>query len=163
MTHLSRQLQERFERLQDGLKNAGVRLTHQRLEILFEIINSKDHPDVETLYKRVSKRIPTVSIDTVYRTLWLLFDLGLITTLGLLRDRVRFEAGMTPHHHFVCTQCGLTQDVYSEKLDHLPIPDIVKTIGTMEKAQVEIKGLCFNCLKKGKPNQGAVRKKGRVL
>lgn len=163
MNSLPQPLQDRFDCLCAGLKQSGVRLTHQRLEILREILCSKDHPDVETLYKRVSKHVPTVSMDTVYRTLWLLFDLGLISSLGPLRDRMRFEANLDAHHHFVCIECGLTKDLYSEQLDHIPMPDSVKAIGHVEQAQVEIKGLCFDCLKKGKPKVSAMRKKGRTL
>ena len=47
----------------EGLRRSGVKLTHQRLEIFREVVKSSDHPDVETIYKGVRKRVPTVSLD----------------------------------------------------------------------------------------------------
>ena len=67
----------RFERL---CRDAGIRLTHQRLEIYRAVAQSDDHPDAETVYRRVRTRMPTVSLDTVYRTLWLLNDHHLIAS-----------------------------------------------------------------------------------
>ena len=77
----------------------------------------------------VRRGLPTVSLDTVYRTRWLLTDLGLITTLGLPRGRFRFDGNMKPHHHFICTRCGLTGDFYSEELDRLAIAEAVHEFG----------------------------------
>ena len=86
-----------------------------------------------------------VSLDTVYRTLWLLVDLGLITTLGPPKDRVRFDANMRTHHHFVCTMCGATRDFYCNEFDRLNLPLEVEALGTVNATQVEAKGLCLDC------------------
>jgi Fur family peroxide stress response transcriptional regulator len=148
------ELQQRMNHFKEGLRRSGVKLTHQRLEIFHEVAKSSDHPDVETIYKGVRKRVPTVSLDTVYRTLWLLLDLGLITTLGTPRERVRFDANVKSHHHFVCSRCGMTRDFFSDEFDKLKIPDSVKALGSAEKTQVEIKGLCLRCSKKKKESLG---------
>lgn len=148
-------LQERIDRLKDGCRRAGVKLTHQRLEIFREAARSTEHPDAETVFKAVRRRLPTVSLDTVYRTLWLLIDLGLLTTLGPPLGRARFDANLGPHHHFVCTRCGLTRDFTSEELDQLKIPDSVRRMGWVEVARVEVRGLCTKCSK-----QKAPRKRG---
>ncbi len=66
--------------------------------------------------------MPTVSLDTVYRTLWMLNDLGLTTTLGPRRDSMRFDANLARHHHYVCVRCGLVRDFESAKLNVLPVP-----------------------------------------
>jgi len=153
------EVQKRMRHLRDGLKRSGVKLTHQRLEIFREVAKSGDHPDAETIYTGVRKRVPTVSLDTVYRTLWLLFDLGLISTLGAPRERVRFDANIKPHHHFVCVNCGMTHDVYSEEFDQLRIPNSVKALGTVEKAQVEVRGVCLQCSKNTNPKHCASRKR----
>jgi len=131
-----------FEQL---CRSAGIRLTHQRMEIFREIARAGDHPDVETVYRRVRERIPTVSLDTVYRTLWLLGDLGLISTLGASRERTRFDANLSRHHHFVCIHCGLTRDFYSDELNKLTLPKSVKTIGRIETTHVEARGVCGDC------------------
>ncbi|MCU0610277.1 MAG: transcriptional repressor, partial [Candidatus Eisenbacteria bacterium] len=93
------EIRQRVQRFREACTAARVRLTHQRLEIFREVAGTGDHPDVEAIWRAVRKRIPTVSLDTVYRTLWLLNDVGAITTLGLPRERIRFDANTTPHHH----------------------------------------------------------------
>jgi len=98
-----------------------MKLTHQRIEIFREVARTGDHPDAETIFKRVRKRIPTVSLDTVCRTLWMLNDVGLISTLGSQRGRVRFDGNASPHHHFICTKCGKAGDFYSKEFDDLEV------------------------------------------
>ena len=145
------ELKDRMNRFEEVFKRSGVKLTHQRLEIFREVAKSIDHPDVEKVYKEVRKRVPTVSLDTVYRTIWLLRDLRLITTLGSSRERTRFDANMKPHHHFVCVRCGMTCDFYNDEFDQLKIPDSVRKLGSAEKTQVEIRGICLQCSReKGK-------------
>jgi Fur family peroxide stress response transcriptional regulator len=136
-----------IESFKSKLKLSGVRITPQRMEIFREIADSDNHPDAVTVYRGVRKRIPAVSLDTVYRTLWLFNDLGLITTLGSHREKTRFDANLESHHHFICRKCGAMHDFYSDELDRIRIPETVKTFGSVEKAQVEVRGLCLRCLK----------------
>ena len=77
-----RKLEARLQQLKDGARKAGVKLTHQRLEIFRELAATAEHPDADAIFRAVQQRVPTVSVDTVYRTLWRLHDLGLVTTLG---------------------------------------------------------------------------------
>ncbi|MEK6791627.1 MAG: transcriptional repressor [Deltaproteobacteria bacterium] len=72
----------------------------------------------------------------------------LLTTLGPLRERVRFDANMRTHHHFICKKCGKTRDFYSTEFDDRKIKDAVKTLGRAEKTQVEVTGICLRCSKK---------------
>jgi Fur family peroxide stress response transcriptional regulator len=135
----------RFEHV---CREAGVRLTHQRMEIFREVAQTGDHPDAEMVYQRVRERMPTVSLDTVYRTLWLLNDHGLITTLGPSRTRTRFDANLSNHHHFVCIRCGLTGDFYSQELDDLELPSSARAFGRIETTLVEVRGICRECARK---------------
>ena len=140
-----KEVEQRMARFEEACRNSGAKLTHQRMEIFREVAQTGDHPDAEKVFQGVRKRMPTVSMDTVYRTLWWLKDLGLITILGPARERARFDANLRRHHHFVCTQCGLTRDFYSDELDNLALPDSVLSIGRAEKTHVEVKGLCHKC------------------
>ena len=144
------EIEQRMARFNEACRKSGAKLTHQRLEIFHEVAQSGDHPDAETVFKGVRKRMPTVSLDTVYRTLWWLKDLGLINTLGPQRARARFDANLGRHHHFICTRCGLTRDFYSEKFDKLKLPESVQNIGHAEITQVEVKGICRQCAAKKK-------------
>ena len=148
-----RKIEQRMERFEEVCRSSGMKLTHQRMEIFREVAQTGDHPDAEKVCQGVRKRMPTMSLDTVYRTLWLLKGLGLITTLGPPRERTRFDANLSHHHHFVCIQCGLTQDFYSDAFDELRPPDSVKAFRRVETTQVEVKGVCLQCnAKKKKPS-----------
>ncbi len=128
-------------------KAAGIKLTHQRLEIFREIASSIEHPSAEILFNALKLRLPTLSLDTVYRSLWLLNDLGLIMTLGARRESLRFDANLEHHHHFVCTRCGRIRDFTSPQLTDLPIPDAVKELGHIDSTHVEVRGICTTCSK----------------
>jgi Fur family transcriptional regulator, peroxide stress response regulator len=139
---------ERFERV---CREAGAKMTHQRIEIFREVAKTGDHPDAETIYRRVRMRMPTMSLDTVYRTLWLLVDLGMIQTLGSGRERARFDANLDQHHHFVCERCGMTRDFYSKDFDELALPDSVGEVGRVDATHVEARGVCLECAGKAEP------------
>lgn len=128
-----------------AVKASGVKLTHQRLEIFRELAANLDHPDVETVFRAVRVRVPTVSLDTVYRTLWLLHELGLIITLGPRRDGIRFDVNLERHHHFVCVRCGKVRDFVSEALCDLPLPEGLSGLGDVLDARVEVRGVCASC------------------
>jgi Fur family peroxide stress response transcriptional regulator len=142
------EVQIRLEHFRDVCRRAGIKLTHQRTEIFREVARTTDHPDAQTVFERVRKRIPAMSLDTVYRNLWLLNDLGLIATLGPPRERARFDANVTPHHHFVCTRCGMASDFHSQEFDKLRPPAEVDSIGSVEATRLELRGLCLRCKKK---------------
>lgn len=144
-----RDTEGRKERFNEVCRNSGMKLTHQRTEIFREVAQTGDHPEAERVYKGVRERMPTISLDTVYRTLWLLRDLGLINTLGTPRERTRFDANLSHHHHFVCIRCGLTRDFYSDELHELKLPEAVQNFGNVETTQVEVKGVCFKCAEDG--------------
>ena len=86
MKKSKQEVQERMARFKRACRDAGIKLTHQRLEIFKEAAQTENHPDAEAISKGVRKCMPTVSMDTVYRTLWMLNDLGLIKTLGPNRE-----------------------------------------------------------------------------
>jgi Fur family peroxide stress response transcriptional regulator len=139
--------ERRLAHMKATAKGAGIKLTHQRFEIFREIAASAEHPDVDTVFRAVQARVPTVSQDTVYRTLWLLRDLGLATTLGPQGDGVRFDANLEQHHHYVCVGCGLVRDFESADLNALRIPETVNQLGSVVEAHVEVRGLCARCQK----------------
>jgi Fur family peroxide stress response transcriptional regulator len=138
-------IEQRLETMIGTVKEAGVKLTPQRLEIFRVLARSEEHPSAESTLREVQGRMPTVSLDTVYRTLWMLHDLGLVTTLGSSSSGVRFDPNSSKHHHYVCVQCDLVRDFESEELDTLVLPDTVRRFGSVTDAQVEVRGLCAKC------------------
>ena len=142
-----KEVERRLERLKAAAKDTGIKLTHQRLEIFRAVASSLEHPSAEAVHRAVQVTTPTVSLDTVYRTLWLLSDLGLLTTLAPRQDSVRFDANVANHHHYICTRCGLVRDFESDDLNRLRIPDSVNRFGRVLRAHVEVRGICEPCAK----------------
>jgi Fur family peroxide stress response transcriptional regulator len=139
------ELEARVERFEQAAREAGIRMTHQRLVIFRAVASRIDHPSAEAIHRVVQETMPTVSLDTVYRTLWMLTDLGLLTTIGPRQNTVRFDPKVGTHHHFICTACGAVRDFESAALDALPIPEHVKGFGQIASAQVEVRGVCEEC------------------
>lgn len=135
----------RIEAFKLACVEQGVKVTHQRLEIYRALASSEAHPDAETIYRRVRKRIPTISHDTVYRNLKLLSDYGLIAIAGTSNERLRFDANMERHHHFVCVQCGLIRDFCSEQLESILCPPEAHAFGVPVSLHFEVKGVCTKC------------------
>lgn len=160
------EVERRVEGFRYAARQAGVKLTHQRLEIFREVAASLEHPSAEAVMKALQPRMPTVSLDTVYRTLWLLNDLGLVSTLGPKRESVRFDANLAHHHHYVCVRCGLARDFESTELNALRIPEAVNGFGSIVATHVEVRGVCDRCAKEhaeesGNQNPKAPRGKDR--
>ncbi len=150
MTINSEAVEKRLQRFHQVCRETGVRVTPQRVEIFREIAGSENHPDADLIFKGVRQRLPNISLDTVYRTLWWLVRSGLVKTLGPSQEKSRFDANLERHHHFVCCQCGLTRDFHSEELDNLKLPESVSAIGVTGRTQVEVKGVCHQCAAKMK-------------
>jgi Fur family peroxide stress response transcriptional regulator len=139
------EINQNLNNFKEVCKKAGVKCTSQRMEIFSELIKKSNHPDAETVYLSVRERMPNISLDTVYRTLWLLTDIGLINTMGPTHERTRFDANLSQHHHFVCNQCGSIYDFDSKEMNKLKISEYVKNIGTAETIQVNLQGICIVC------------------
>lgn len=139
------EIERRFEQFKAAARSAGVKLTHQRLEIFRAVASSEEHPSAEDTYQAVRESMPTISLDTVYRTLWLFIDLGLLKTFGQREERARFDANLARHHHYRCVKCGMIRDFESAELNDLPLPASVNRFGDIVSTQIEVQGVCASC------------------
>ena len=100
------------------LKN-GIRITSQR-EVIIEVIEeSEDHPDVDQLYQRAVEQDRTISIATVYWTVKLLEEMGVIDRLEFGDGRARYEWSGEHHEHLVDVETGEVIEFYHAKLEAL--------------------------------------------
>jgi Fur family transcriptional regulator, peroxide stress response regulator len=143
------ELDRRVHVFSNALRESGFRLTHQRLEVVREVAGSDEHPDVETIYRGVAARVPTVSLDTVYRTLATLAGLGLIARVSSLPGPARYDANMARHHHFLCTRCGAVRDVVGCDVNSSWAPEAMAGPGTVESVDIQLRGICWECARKG--------------
>ena len=149
------QVQERLAVSADACRRHGIKATHQRTEILRELAGTEEHPDAETVYRNVRKRMPAISLDTVYRTLKLFEEKGVIVRMGAMKERARFDANTSRHHHFVCMQCGLVRDFYDEAFNSLKPPQKVPDMGCVDSVYVELRGFCRTCRKQSRTEDSA--------
>ena len=102
------------------LSNLGYRLTPQRLMILKCVEEAASHISAEEIYAQVRIPYPQMNISTVYRTLELVKELGLVTETDLGDGRVRYHCiGKGHHHHLVCEKCGEIIDMEESALSPL--------------------------------------------
>ena len=138
-------VERRMDEFRRRCAEKGVKLTYQRMVIYRELADSCDHPDTEHVYENVRKVIPTISLDTVYRTLALLSEMGLVAAIGAPRERVRFDANVEVHHHFICSSCGSAFDVHWPEFQNMPLPAESQCAGKVESVKVEFRGVCAKC------------------
>lgn len=92
-----------------ALRAMGLRLTDAR-RVVLEVVRATDsHPTAETVHRMVRRRLPRVSLGTVYRNLRLLVAEGLVKEVP--GPHARFDGNTSEHHHFTCLRCGRIVDV----------------------------------------------------
>ena len=124
----------------------GQRMTVQRRVILEEVRKVRSHPTADDVYRMVRRRLPRISLGTVYRNLDRLSREGLITTLEGPGER-RYDGDRDDHCHLRCRSCGTIVDV--EPVD-LPLEGIGEAVGDFQVSgyHVEYYGVCGPCLGK---------------
>ena len=138
----------------EGLcRKAGLKLTHQRLEIYRELASTYDHPSADDVYKRVQERMPTISMDTVYRTLLTFEHFGVAARVHAFDGQARFDADVSPHQHLACIRCKSIEDFDWEAFEQMKPPAKTKKWGEVKSKHAVIKGMCKKCLKKSARNQ----------
>ncbi len=134
-----------MQEFEDACRKAGLKITHQRLELYRELAMADDHPSAEMLYKKLIKKLPTLSLDTVYRTLATLEQNRLITKVQTQESQARYEAKMDTHHHAVCSICGTITDFTWDFFDEVQVPEIVAGWGKIMKRNAVLEGICKAC------------------
>lgn len=135
---------------EQACRNACLKLTHQRLEIFRELAAASDHPSAETLHKRLQKRMTTLSLDTVYRTLATFEKHRLITKVETVESQARFEADMDRHHHAICRQCRAITDFNWRSFDEVQLPKEISDWGRIDKKNITLHGICEKCANEGR-------------
>ena len=141
-------VKRRVETFVEACRKQGLKITHQRLEIYRELASTGDHPDAIILHQRIQKRMPTVSLDTVYRNLRLFEFHDLISIVGMSHERLRFDANMDSHHHFVCMACSKIVDFTSDNTTSFAWADAAAALGEPVSLHLEVRGVCRDCQKK---------------
>jgi Fur family peroxide stress response transcriptional regulator len=144
-------IQEKLAAFESACREAGLRLTHQRLELYRELAKANDHPTAEMLYQRLRKTMPTISLDTVYRTMGTFENHGLIGKVDTVESQARYEAIGIRHHHLICRRCKEIMDFQWQQIDEAALPYEISQWGRIDYKNVVVYGVCCSCLEKRQP------------
>lgn len=129
----------------DFFREKGHKVTSQRLAICKFILSRKDHPTTEQIYQELRNEYPTISLGTIYKTLHLLQELGLIQELGFNEGSVRYDPDMELHINMVCSKCEKISDYKAENVEKL-WSAIISDLGIKPKGQrIDIYYECDEC------------------
>ena len=132
--------------LSSTLKTTGRRLTGQRQLLLGVLREHGGHLDAHDLYRLASERNPRLSLSTVYRTMNLLRDLGLVDVVYLGQNHHHYELKPTSEHcHLVCANCGAVVEISCDLVEQLKDRVAEQYDFEISDARVDLVGLCGAC------------------
>jgi Fe2+ or Zn2+ uptake regulation protein len=127
------------------LRERGQRVTPQRIAIARTVRELDRHTTAETVFGRVSEQMPGVSLPTVYATLDLLEEVGLVRRVPTETGTAVYDPRTEDHHHLVCRRCGDIMDV-DAPVDRAELLSAAATLGfAADDAQVVVRGVCARC------------------
>jgi Fur family ferric uptake transcriptional regulator len=143
-----------------GLRGRGYRFTVPRKAILQALSNSDDHLSAEDIYMTVHEMYPAIGLTTVYRTLDILVQMGVVFKFDFGDGRARYElmdhfSNKTHHHHLICTSCKTIidyDDFLNEELDLINKTETALAARHNFKIQghmMQFYGICERCRKDG--------------
>lgn len=128
------------------LKSRKVKPSLIRIKVMQYLMATKSHPNVDAIYKSLSKEIPTLSRTSIYNTLKTFTSAGVAKEIMIEENEIRYDAYVERHGHFKCVVCGSLQDIdlgcvscaAQEKLNGNKVID----------EHIYMKGICVECVKK---------------
>src|SRR3569833_3628870 len=125
----------------------GLAATHQR-QILYEVMQTMPgHPSPEEVYARVKKRVPAISLATVYKNIHLFVERGVLKELSMHHGSLRVEMNSHFHHHMVCSHCKAIADVEEKDLGIIPERRELPGGFQVERYSIDVIGICPACQK----------------
>jgi Fe2+ or Zn2+ uptake regulation protein len=123
----------------------GFAVTHQRQVVYEAVVASHGHHSPEHIYAAVRRRIPSISLATVYKNLRLFVECGLLREVSPHASTLRVEGNLKPHHHVVCTRCTSVRDIEGEFIDFNRLSQQLPGGFDLTQPLVEVFGLCRRC------------------
>ncbi len=120
----------------------GIKPSYQRIKVFDYLINNKNHPTVDIIYKKLVEEIPTLSKTTVYNTLKLFHEKKIIIIVNIEDNETRFDANISNHGHFKCIKCGKIYD-FELTGNELNFPKLNNF--SIDEQHVYLKGICPDC------------------
>jgi len=131
-------------------RQANLKITPQRTAIYRELLKSTEHPSADVLYKKVKRVFPSISLDTVNRTLLTLNEIGVAFVVEGSGDVKRFDGNLNNHQHFKCVRCKRIVDFHHKPFDNISIPKNLGDGFEILRKTVYFEGICNLCSKNKK-------------
>jgi len=146
----SEKMENQLERIKAILKDNGYKMTPQRLATIESIIeNEGKHMSTEEIYDEVKNTYPEIGLATVYRTMILLEELGILNRHNFDDGRNRYELSHSNedhhHHHLICMGCGKVMEVEGDLLESLEETIQKKNQFKVVNHKVQFFGYCKDC------------------
>ena len=139
-----------FEKYVKLLKENSIKITSQRLDVLRYLDDRRTHPTAEQIYLDIKKKNPSLSKTTVYNSLDIFKEKGIIQSLTISGSELRYDFETKMHHHFFCTECGRIYDVDFKCPNVEKVRQRIRSEGhQVDETCGYSKGVCKLCLKKG--------------
>lgn len=137
-------MQQQADRIVQTLKSKGLRITPQRFAVYANLLARTDHPTAEQILNDLNQNAPTSSQATVYISLQTLRDAGLVREVLLEQGVCRYDANVTPHHHFRCRCCGEIEDIAWNQLQGIELQRLRPGL-KVDGYEVTVYGICDRC------------------
>jgi Fur family peroxide stress response transcriptional regulator len=128
-----------------ALRKKGYKATPQRIAVCRFALSSREHPSVQRIHKEVKEIHPTVSLATVYKTLQILTEIGLIQELDFPKSQARFDSYVEPHINLVCLRCGKIRDVDDPAAREMVAGIAATAEFTRTGQRLDVYGICKMC------------------
>ena len=128
-----------------ALRSKDYKATPQRIAICRFALSSKEHPSARKVYSEVKKTHPTLSLSTVYKTLQVLKELGMLQELSSSLSQTRFDPNVKLHINLVCIQCGTIED-FDDPVGKELIRRLTNSAEfTVTEHHLDVYGVCRKC------------------
>src|SRR5438445_6622132 len=124
---------------------ARKRRTRQLAQVFEALQGDHSHPFAHEIYRRVHKKLPRISLATVYRNLHSLVEEGKIRTLLLDGQAARFDPETSEHDHFVCEKCGRVVDLFLRRARRIDLTSLAKQGYVVTTHNLTVHGMCQVC------------------
>ncbi|MHC4625720.1 MAG: Fur family transcriptional regulator [Planctomycetota bacterium] len=126
-------------------RERGLKVTPQRIAIYRELVKTNEHPSAEMLCEKVRQTFPSISLDTVNRTLLTLNNIGAAFIVEGSGDAKRFDGGLDEHQHFKCVKCKRVIDFSHEPFNNIEVPQEMEEMFVVLRKSVYLEGICDLC------------------
>jgi Fur family peroxide stress response transcriptional regulator len=126
-------------------REQGIAVTHQR-QVLYEVMKTMHgHPSPEEVYAKVKKKVPAISLATVYKNIHLFVESGVFREVSMHHGSLRVEMNDEAHHHMVCSKCKTITDIGEKELGLASKQDKLPGGFLVERYAVDVIGICAKC------------------